>query len=217
MSLSNHFELVKNVFPNAKVLFMYYSGSRGYGYAEEDSDIDVTVVLDDFNGSLHLQLGKLDIFAFSRDMYIKRQNFDETIIDYYKSATDDILVPEDKILYLNPEFDEVYEQLKQLNVKSFIVNQLTALISYTKMRMDISMELKSHYHLFRYRGILDHYDRTGVFELVIDEPWRTDMLRYKKNWNNEIGKSYEGKLIEILQYLEQYRDRMIINGLDKHY
>jgi len=33
---------------------MYYSGSRGYGYEEECSDIDVTVVLDDFNGSLHL-------------------------------------------------------------------------------------------------------------------------------------------------------------------
>lgn len=217
MSLNSHVSLVSNVFPNSKVLFMYYSGSRGYGYDEEESDIDVTVVLENFNGSLHLQLGKLDIFAFSKDMYIKRQNFDETVIDYYQSAADDILVPEDKILYLSPEFDETYEQLKVFNVKRFIVNQITALLNHTKMRMDISMELKSHYHLFRYRGILDHYDRTGVFELVIDEPWRSNMLLYKKNWDNEIGKSYESKLVETFEYLEQYRDRMIINGLDKHY
>jgi hypothetical protein len=196
---------------------MYYSGSRGYGYDEEDSDIDVTVVLENFKGSLHLQLGKLDIFAFSKDMYIKRQNFDETVIDYYKSATDDILVPEDKILYLSPEFEETYEQLKSFNVKRFIVNQITALLNHTKIRMNISMELKSHYHLLRYRGILEHYDRTGVFELVIDEPWRSEMLQYKKNWDNEIGKSYENKLVETFEYLEQYRDRMIINGLDKHY
>lgn len=215
--MNSHVSLVSNVFPNSKVLFMYYSGSRGYGYDEEESDIDVTVVLENFNGSLHLQLGKLDIFAFSKDMYIKRQNFDETVIDYYQSAADDILVPEDKILYLSPEFDETYEQLKVFNVKRFIVNQITALLNHTKMRMDISMELKSHYHLFRYRGILDHYDRTGVFELVIDEPWRSNMLLYKKNWDNEIGKSYESKLVETFEYLEQYRDRMIINGLDKHY
>lgn len=212
--MNKHFDLVKNVFPNAKVLFMYYSGSRGYGYEDEESDIDITVVLEDFNGSLHLQLGKLDIFAFSKEMYIKRQNFDETIIDYYKSAVDDILVPEDKILHLSPEFDETYEQLKQINVKKLIVNQISALLNHTKMRMNISMELKSHYHLLRYKGILDHYDRTGVFELEIDEPMKSVMLNYKKNWNNEIGKSYQEKLIQTFEYLKNYRDRMIINGLE---
>lgn len=212
--MNKHFDLVKNVFPKAKVLFMYYSGSRGYGYEVEESDIDITVVLEDFNGSLHLQLGKLDIFAFSKEMYIKRQNFDETIIDYYKSAVDDILVPEDKILYLSPEFDETYESLKQFNVKKLIVNQICALLNHTKFKMDISMELKSHYHLLRYKGILDHYDRTGVFELEIDEPIKSDMLHYKKNWNNEIGKSYQEKLIQTFKYLENYRDRMIINGLE---
>jgi len=195
---------------------MYYSGSKGYGYDDEDSDIDVTVVLDDFNGLLHLQLGKLDIFAFSKDSYIKRQNFDESIIEYYKTAADDILIPEDKIIYLCPEFDSTYEQLKAFNVKTFIGNQLAALISYTRMRMDISMELKSHYHLFRMRGILDHYDRTGLFELEIDEKWKKEMLQFKKNWNNEIGESYWNKLEEQLLYLEQYKDRMIKNGLDKH-
>jgi len=194
---------------------MYYSGSKGYGYDEEDSDIDITVVLDDFNGSLHLQLGKIDIFAFSREMYIKRQNFDETVIDYYKSATDDILVLEDKILYLDEEFEAIYEELKQINVKWFIVNQINALVNHTKMRMGISMELKSHYHLFRYRGLLNHYERTGVFELVIDEPYRTEMLRFKNNFDNEVGKAFEAKLLETLEYLEHYRDELIINGLGK--
>lgn len=214
--MNKHFSLVSNVFPNSKVLFMYYSGSKGYGYDDEDSDIDVTVVLDDFNGLLHLQLGKLDIFAFSKDSYIKRQNFDESIIEYYKTAADDILIPEDKIIHLSSEFDATYEKLKTFNVKTFIGNQLTALITYTRMRMDISMELKSHYHLFRMRGILDHYDRTGLFELEIDEHWKKEMLKFKKNWDNEIGKSYFSKLEEQLLYLEQYKDRMINNGMDKH-
>lgn len=214
--MNSHLNTVSNVFPNSKILFMYYSGSKGYGYDDEESDIDVTVVLDGFNGLMHLQLGKLDIFAFSKEEYVKRQNFNETVIDYYKSAADDILVPEDKIVYISPEFDETYEQLKVFDVKTFIGNQLTALINHTRMRMDSSMELKSHYHLFRMRGIIEHYDRTGVFELEIDEPWKSEMLKFKKNWNNEIGESFVSKLEEQILYLEQYRDRMINNGLDKY-
>lgn len=214
--LNSHLNTVSNVFPNSNILFMYYSGSKGYGYDDEESDIDVTVVLDGFNGLMHLQLGKLDIFAFSKKEYVKRQNFDETVIDYYKSAADDILVPEDKIIYLSPEFDETYEQLKVFDVKTFIVNQLTALINHTRMRMNSSMELKSHYHLFRMRGVLDHYDKTGMFELEIDEPWKSEMLNFKKNWNNESGESFVSKLEEQILYLEQYRDRMINNGLEKY-
>ena len=147
MSLNSHFEIVKNIFPDTEVLLMYYSGSKGYGHDDEQSDIDITVVLDGFSGNMHLQLGKIDIFAFSKDSYVKRQNFDKEIMDYYKSAVDDILVPIDKVLFLNPNFDLTYQELKNFDVNWFIANQLTALINYTNMRMKIGKVLKSHYHL----------------------------------------------------------------------
>jgi hypothetical protein len=192
---------------------LYYSGSKGYGFDDEKSDVDVTAVLDNFQGTLHLQLGKIDIFTFSKEEYIKRQNFDESVIDYYKSAADDVFILEDKVIYLDTSFEETYESFKNIDVKSFIVNQLTSLLNYTKMRLEMDNTFKSHYHVFRYRGIIEYFEKTGVFVLVTDEPWFSEMLRYKRNWNNDIGKSYEVKIKEQIEYLERYRDRMIQDGL----
>lgn len=213
MNLDSNLNLVSNIFSGCEVLLLYYSGSKGYGYDDEKSDTDLTVVLDGFNGNMHLQLGKIDIFAFSKEDYIKRQNFDETIIDYYKSAVDDIFVPEDKVIYLDNSFIEQYEKLKKIEVKPFIVNQLSALINYTKMRMDINMKFKSHYHLFRIRGMIEHYEKTGKYELFVEEPWYTKMMYFKSNWDNESAQKYVEEIKEQLDYLENYRNEMIKNGL----
>ena len=213
MNLDSNLNLVSNIFSGCEVLLLYYSGSKGYGFDDENSDTDLTVVLDGFNGNMHLQLGKIDIFAFSKEDYIKRQNFDKTIIDYYKSAADDILVPEDKVIYLDNKFIKQYEKMKNFEVKAFIVNQLSALINYTKMRMDINMKFKSHYHLFRMRGMIEHYEITGKYELVVEGQWFSKMMDFKNNWDNEIAQNYVEEIKEQLDYLENYRNEMIQNGL----
>ena len=213
MNLDSNLNLVSNIFSGCEVLLLYYSGSKGYGFDDENSDTDLTVVLDGFNGNMHLQLGKIDIFAFSKEDYIKRQNFDKTIIDYYKSAADDILVPEDKVIYLDNKFINQYEKMKNFEVKPFIVNQLSALINYTKMRMDINMKFKSHYHLFRMRGMIEHYEITGKYELVVEGQWFSKMMDFKNNWDNEIAQNYVEEIKEQLDYLENYRNEMIKNGL----
>ena len=213
MNLDSNLNLVSNIFSGCEVLLLYYSGSKGYGFDDENSDTDLTVVLDGFNGNMHLQLGKIDIFAFSKEDYIKRQNFDKTIIDYYKSAADDILVPEDKVIYLDNKFIKQYEKMKNFKVKPFIVNQLSALINYTKMRMDINMKFKSHYHLFRMRGMIEHYEKTGKYNLIVEESWFSKMMDFKNNWDNEIAQNYVEEIKEQLDYLENYRNEMIQNGL----
>lgn len=214
MNMDSNLNLVSNIFSGRKVLLLYYSGSKAYGYDDENSDIDLTVVLEGFKGNMHLQLGKIDIFAFSKEEYIKRQNFDDSIIDYYKSAADDILVSEDKVIYLDSKFCDEYKKLKNIEVKQFIVNQLSALINYTKMRMDINMKFKSHYHLFRMRGMIDHYDKTGKYELVFEEPWFTKMMNFKKNWDKDIAQTYAEEIKQQLKYLENYRNEMIDCGLE---
>ena len=213
MNLDSNLNLVSNIFSGCEVLLLYYSGSKGYGFDDENSDTDLTVVLDGFNGNMHLQLGKIDIFAFSKEDYIKRQSFDKTIIDYYKSAADDILVPEDKVIYLDNKFFKQYEKMKNFEVKPFIVNQLSALINYTKMRMDINMKFKSHYHLFRMRGMIDHYEKTGKYDLIVEESWFSKMMDFKNNWDNETAQNYVEEIKEQLDYLENYRNEMIQNGL----
>jgi len=61
--------------------------------------------------------------------------------------------------------------------------------------------------------MLDHYDRTGVFDLTIDEPWYTTMLDYKSNYKNEKAKKYVDEIQNQLDYLENYQKEMIDNGL----
>jgi hypothetical protein len=68
-------------------------------------------------------------------------------------------------------------------------------------------------HILRVRGILDHVDQVGKYEHIIPEPWYTMMIEYKKNWNNNKGKEYMSLLREALNYIENYRDRVISNEL----
>jgi predicted nucleotidyltransferase len=81
-------EIVQGLFPNTKVMFIYYCGSLAFGISDENSDDDVTVVLDGFKGNVHLSLGELDIFAYGRDIYLKKQNLDPSVPLYDRAYID---------------------------------------------------------------------------------------------------------------------------------
>jgi hypothetical protein len=61
--------------------------------------------------------------------------------------------------------------------------------------------------------MIDNYDKTGHYNLTVLEPWYTKMMDYKCNWNLEIGQTYMKELEVELQYLIEYRDRMMSGGL----
>jgi len=61
--------------------------------------------------------------------------------------------------------------------------------------------------------MLDHYEKTGKYELVVEEPWYSKMMEFKKNWNNEIAENYLEEIKEQLVYLENYRNEMMKSGL----
>jgi hypothetical protein len=61
--------------------------------------------------------------------------------------------------------------------------------------------------------MIDNYDKTGYYNLTVLEPWYSKMKNYKGNWDNEIGQTYLKELEEELQYLIEYRDRMMSGGL----
>ena len=59
--------------------------------------------------------------------------------------------------------------------------------------------------------MVDHYEKTGKYELVVEEPWFTKMMDFKNNWDNEIAQKYVEEIKEQLDYLENYRNEMIHN------
>lgn len=207
------YNMVKEVFPNTEILLIYYGGSKAYGLDNQSSDIDVTVVLEGFKGILHLFIGKYDLFVFSKEDFIKRQQFDDSIIAYHRQAADNVLGIRLNEYYLNPLFSNELNTLLSSIDKTFICHFIDAVLIYARSKFEINQTSKTHYHLFRLRGMLDHYDQTGVFDLTVDEPWYTLMIDYKSNYKSEHAKKYIEEIQNQLYYLEHYRNEMIQNGL----
>ena len=205
--------IIKGVFPGTEILLLYYCGSVAYGLDDENSDKNVNVVLDNFRGLIHLNLAEYDVFAYSKETFIDRQRFHEGIIPYYRAAADDLLSLDRTLIYLNPSFEETLNELLTYNHKELMLNHLTVELQYGRMRYEISPYFKSHYHIFRFRGMIEHFKKTGIYELVVEEPWKTYMIEYKRNWDNDIGHRYKELLEEQLEYLEQYRNELINNEL----
>lgn len=211
--MSDLYNMIEGVFPNTEILLIYYGGSIAYGLDSDASDKDVTVVLDGFKGNLHLTLGEYDLFVFARDRFIQRQQFDESIIAYHRAAADNIMSIDRTLIYINPTFQETLDQLLIYDDKEFMLNHIAAELEYGRMRFDVNTNFKSNYHVFRIRGMVDHYEKTGKYELVVEEPWFTKMMDFKNNWDNEIAQNYVKEIKEQLDYLENYRNEMIQSGL----
>ncbi len=211
--MNDLYNLVQGVFPDTEILLMYYCGSISYGIDGETSDKDVTVVLNGFKGNIHITIGEYDLFVFSRERFIRRQKFDESVIAYHRAAADNLMSIKETLIYINPEFQTVLDELLLYDDREFMLKHIEAELEYGKMRIKISPSFKSHYHVFRIRGMVDHYDKTGRYELIVEEPWYSKMMDYKVNWNNDIGQSYINEIQEQLHYLEDYRDRMIRSGM----
>jgi len=170
-------------------------------------------VLDGFKGNVHLSLGELDIFAYGRDIYLKKQNLDPTVPLYDRAYIDEVLSTKDNLIYLDENYRDEYEAYKKVDLTSKLGLFLSSFVEHYKMRIEYPETQKSHYHILRVRGILDHVDQTGKYELTVPEPWYTDMLNYKKNWNTKIGRNYLPLIREALTYIENYKDRVISNEL----
>ena len=207
------FQIVRETFPNNKVLLIYYCGSVAYGLEDELSDIDVTVVLEDFRGHVHLCLGSLDIFAYGQAIYQKREALDSSIPLYYRASIDDLLSKQDNLIYLNESYRCEYDRYKNVDLTRKLGLFLSSFIELNEMRLSLPDPQKSHYHILRIRGILDHLDRFGKYDLEVNEPWNSMMKEYKKNWNTEIGINYMPLIREQLNYIIAYRDKVMKNEL----
>jgi predicted nucleotidyltransferase len=203
---SEIFSVVKNTFPHAIVMFIYYCGSIAFGLEAEDSDIDVTVVLDRFDGNVHLTIGSLDIFAYGKDTALKKQVLDSSVPSYDRAYIDEVLSPFDTLIYLNEDYRLDYEQYRSIDMKKLLKPFLASFVEHYQHRLSLPQALKSNYHIFRIRGILENLNQSGKYEHQVFEPYYTMMIDYKKNWNNPIGKSYHELLKDTLRYIEEYID-----------
>lgn len=208
LTKSEIIETVKNTFPKSTVMFIYYCGSLAFGLFDETSDIDVTVVLDDFRGNIHVTLGVLDICAFGSDVYLKKQQLDSCVPLYNRAFFDEVLSPTDQLIYLDEKYQDEYQAYIKIDIENKMEQFLSCFIEHFESNIGFSIPHKSHYHIFRLRGILERRDRVGRYELIVDEPWYTKIVDYKRNWKTEKGINYLQELKEAIAYIAAYKDRV---------
>lgn len=207
LSKDNILERIKTTFPNTVVMFAYYCGSIAYGLEDDESDIDVTVVLDHFQGNVHLSLGTLDLFAYGRDIFLLKQQLHSSVPLYDRAYIDEILSSRENLIYLDERYQKEYEAYRTIDLERNIVRYLEGFIEHYHMRLAYPDPQKSHYHIFRLRGILERMEVTNRYELSVPEPWKTMMLDYKRNWNQERAKAYLPLLRETLGFIEQFKEK----------
>ncbi len=201
-------EIIKEMFPKQKIMFAYFCGSIAYHTFDETSDIDVSVIIDDFSGSIHMEADGIDFFAYGIDCYLGKQQLKPEIPNYYKMHIDDVIEIDKNLIYLNREYCEAFNAYKTIDWKNGLGGFLDSFTSFHDSRMEKTGTLsKRLYHVFRIRGMLDHYDESGCFEHIVKEPWKSFMLDYKKNWNNPSAGKYRTLICEQLEYIKQYSER----------
>ena len=202
-------EIVKGFIGNHTIMFMYYCGSIAYGVADSNSDIDVSVVVADLNGTIHMQLGGLDLFIYGADTYLEKQKLKDNIPLYFKMHIDDVIDIDKNLIYLDENYLNEYKAYKDIKLEENLKSFLNCFIEhYTLRGKDHTKPAKTLYHVFRLRGLLDHFDKSGKYEMLIEEPWKSRLLEYKANWNNDIGLSYMPEIARQLEYIKNYKDRI---------
>ena len=203
----NIINIVSDIFTLDSIMFMYYSGSINYGFNDEESDFDVTAVVNGFKGSVRIDLTNLDLLVYGADCYLDRFKLKEEVPIYQIVKMDDLLLLDKNIIYLNPAFKSEFNEYRSL--KFDLKNYLDSFIKFQEIRrLNYYVPDKSMYHILRIKGMLEHYERVGIYEMKVDEPWFSSMLDFKKNYANNIGVTYLPKIIEALEYIKLYRKRM---------
>lgn len=175
-------------FNKNKILLAYYGGSTAYKTANENSDTDIIVVLDDFSGCDHLAKSEEDIeyFIFGKNQFIEKMNFEKSITPYLLVFNDDILSDVEPI-YLDNSFKEIYEGIRNRPFGEYITDYLEAVIAYYGTLLDINILRKNMYHLYRIEEQVKRYFDSGEFTLGVSDETLEKMMVLKTNFatNND--------------------------------
>lgn len=202
-------EKIKRIYPNSKVLLAFYGGSKVYGCATEESDTDIVVVLDNFNGLGGFSEGNTDYLVIGKDDFLKAHELSVDVNEQLILFADSILSTRDEknLIYLDEEFKEIYQNIINKDWKEWIPKFLIRIIPLLKMYANNGCNIKKEYHIYRIRAMLDHLDQTGSFSLELAEPYRSKMMEYKKHY--QVLPVKDKELQDLISYFKKYAERSV--------
>ncbi len=192
-------------FNKKKILLAYYGGSTAYQTINENSDKDVIVVLDNFDGYDHLAVPEkgIEYFVFGKDAFIDKMNFDKTIAPYLLIFNDDILADIEPIV-LDESFESTYNEIRSRPFGFFINEYIGAILSYYGTFLKMNILRKNMYHLYRIEEQVKRYFETETFSLGVSEETLEKMMVLKSYFATNNADTL-AELKGILNYLKGVR------------
>lgn len=193
----------------AKIIAMYYGGSRGYGLANEQSDNEIMVIIEKGMDFSVYHFEDKEYFILSKEYFDRINEIDDETNDFVAVHADVILGcrNEENIIYVDDNYKDEFLALVttpwgKAKLKKFLLRFVAFFVLHTGLPVNV----KKSYHILRVKAMLDHYILTGVFSLVYEEPMRSEIIKYKRDF--ETLDNIDSRLIELLNFIQDYANEM---------
>ena len=183
-----------------KVLAVFRCGSSIYGLNQENSDNDLTVILDGYNSRDVIKEDGIDYFVFGKETYKDLLALNIPGASYSKIWIDNVTLIKDNLLYLDSEYKQEFEKVINVNWNLIFKKWLELNICYFKARLYPDCLNKSLYHIYRLHSIVELYEKEGKFLSHFNKEDFDLALDFKSNESNR--KSHYLRMKKILDELE---------------
>lgn len=196
------------VFEDREILLAYYGGSRAYQNSNEKSDKDIIVILNDFDGAMHIadRETNCEYYVFGRKYYNKKMEFHKSVTPLLKIFNDDILSPLEPLI-LDESYKETYLSYKNRDFKKYLKPYLNAVVEYYETFLYDGSLKKNLYHLYRIEEQVKRYLETNEFKVELSEEVIEKIIVFKENFKSNSPEYFE-ELRNILNYLKAVRDNV---------
>ena len=191
-------ENIKKVFKKDTILLIYRCGSYAFRTTNENSDEDYIVVLKNFNGLSHYEVGKKEYFIFGLDEWIEKQEFSDDYDDYFEIFNDEILAFPNSIIYQDESIKELVDKFKNEFKEKYKI-WIKKVVRYFNSILKLNTVNKQMYHLIRIKHIIENYEKFGSFSLDLSKEVIDWIDTFKKAENKKV---YKNTIVEALVYLK---------------
>jgi len=191
-------ENIKKLFKKDKILLIYRCGSYAFGTRNENSDEDYVVVLENFSGLNHYEVGKKEYFIFGLDEWVEKQEFSDDYDEYFEIFNDEVLAFPNNIIYQDESIKDLVDKFKN-EFKDKYKIWIKKVVKYFDSIIKLNTINKQMYHLIRIKHIIENYEKFGSFSLDLSKEVIDWIDTFKKAENKKV---YKNTIVEALVYLK---------------
>ncbi|HPL55671.1 MAG TPA: hypothetical protein PLH44_03995 [Bacilli bacterium] len=198
-------EFIKKQFPLSEILLIYKIGSRAYGVENDNSDTDLTVVINGYSGMNHVVdfETRTEYYIYSKELWIKKMELDSSLANLFLIFPDEVIG--NTPLHIDEEFVEVYENYQNRNFATIIKKYLEKVIAHFETYLSDNIQTKMMWHLFRIEEQVLRFISTGEWTLNLNPETIEKIQVYKSNYHLQ-NEQWLNELNCIIEYLKEVQN-----------